>query len=655
MIALLLGCLLLGAAACCVTALMRPEGRASFGVGVGVVAYAEVVAVSHALSFVDAYERGWFLAVAAILAAAAGLAIAVVRPPWPSFGLGAAARDTLGDPVVAVLAAVVALELVYVLALAVVTPPNDFDGLTYHLMRGVLWIQQQSVWPVGGVADTRIDEYQPDASILQGLTMLLSESTRYAQLVAVVSLAVTILAIYGIGPRLGLDRRKAAFGALLFPTLPIVALQAPTALTDIVLAGLTAAAALFVLGRSSGELALACVAVALLVGTKVTGLLSLPVLLAIALLALRGRQLVLALAGGAAACVAGSAWFVVNLSQGEGAFGSLGEASKGTEDGVVPILARITRYATETVELPGARGRDALVYLLVAAGVAIAGVLLSRPRLAATGAALTALPVLALPLESLLHRGYWRAWEAVGQDRLARYDPSRDPAIASNATSWYGPLGVALAVVAFVLVVRSVARRQLRPVAVVLAAAPAVILVGSAIAVGYHSGNGRYVMGGVALSAATWGLALPVRSAAVAIVAVAATTVFLSFVNYEEKPAGVRLLEGPARASVWSLPPEWVQNIQPELVPVTAHIRAHATPGQTIALTRDPVVRPFIYVGWPGLDHRVAYADTLAEAAERNADWAVLPRSVACEDGWRQEVASGSWALYRQVPAAGCR
>ena len=330
MISLLLGLLLVGAASSCVTALLRPTGRIAFVLGTAVLAFAEIVAVSHGLSFVDAYERRWFLMSTAVLAVAALAAVAVVRPPWPSFRFGAVVREVLRDRVVAALAVVVAVELVYVLALALVTPPNDTDGLTYHLMRGLLWIQQQSVSPVGGIRDTRIDEFQPDGEILQALTMLLSGSARYAQLVSFAALLVATLAIFGLASRIGLDRRRAAFGALLFPTLPIVALQAPTSLTDIVVAALVVTAAFFVLGRSTGELGLACVAVALLVGTKVTGLLSLPLLLAIALLTLRGRRLWLALAGGAAACVAGGAWFAVNLSEGEGDFGSLGEGSKGT-------------------------------------------------------------------------------------------------------------------------------------------------------------------------------------------------------------------------------------------------------------------------------------------------------------------------------------
>ena len=422
--------------------------------------------------------------------AAASVAVAaIVRPPWPSFRRLAVLRDVLGDRVVAVLTVVVAVETCYLLALALVTPPNDIDALTYHLMRGALWIQQQAVAPVGGIADTRIDEFQPDANILQAATMLLSGSARFAQLVALAALVAATLAIYGLASRIGLDRRRAAFGALLFPTLPIVALQASTAMTDIVVAGLVATAAFFLLGRSPGELGLACLTIALLIGTKVTGLLSLPLLLAIALLTLRGRRLVLALAGGAAACLVGGAWFAVNLHEGEGAFGTVGQEASGADDGVASMVARATRYAIQTVELPGATGRDVLLYLVAAVSIGVVGLALARPVVALTGAALAALPLLALPLENVLHRIWWRSLELVGQGSLTRYDPGRDPTIASNSNSWYGPVGVALAVVALVLVLRDVRRRALPPTAVVLVAAPCVLIVGSAVAVGYNSGE----------------------------------------------------------------------------------------------------------------------------------------------------------------------
>ena len=62
--------------------------------------------------------------------------------------------------------------------------------------------------------------------------MLLSGSIRYVGLVQLASLPAAVLAIYGTAGRIGLSRSQAAFGALVFPTLTVVALQAPSALND---------------------------------------------------------------------------------------------------------------------------------------------------------------------------------------------------------------------------------------------------------------------------------------------------------------------------------------------------------------------------------------------------------------------------------------
>ena len=213
-------------------------------------------------------------------------------------------------------------------------------------------------------------------------------------------------------------------------------------------------AAFFVLGRSSGELGLACVAVALLVGTKVTGLLSLPLLLAIALLTLRGRRLWLALAGGAAACVVGGAWFAVNLSEGEGTFGSLGEGSKGT--GARRHADRRPDHALRrrrAVELPGATGRDALLYVVAAAAVAIVGVVLAAACRRDDRRRPDRAPAPRAARSSTFSTGCTGA-AGSSSARTARleWDANRDQTIASNATTWYGPVGLALAVVALVLV-----------------------------------------------------------------------------------------------------------------------------------------------------------------------------------------------------------
>jgi hypothetical protein len=66
-------------------------------------------------------------------------------------------------------------------------------------------------------------------------------------------------------------------------------------------------------------------------------------------------------------------------------------------------------------------------------------------------------------------------------------------------------------------------------------------------------------------------------------------------------------------------------------------------------------VYPFAYVGWPRIEHRLAYADSLPEASRRQAAWAVLPSGLACERGWKLAMRSDPWAIYRQDPRARCR
>jgi hypothetical protein len=652
---LLLGLVLLAVAATCLAALLRPRGVVAFVLAASLIAFAEVVAVSHLLSFVDAYERGWFLGALALIALFAAAAATILRPLRPPLLLRPALHELRGDRLLVCFAVVVLAELVYLVALAVLTPPNDLDALTYHLTRAVLWIQQESVGPIGDATDSRINEFQPDAEILQGATMLLSGSVRWVGLVQLYALLAAMLAIYGIAGRIGLERRKAAFGALLFATLPVVSLQASTPMNDLVVAGLVASAAFFVLGRTGGELAIAVLAVALLIGTKLTGVLALPVLLAVAALTHHGRRLVLLVLAGLGAVLLGAAWLSVNVSAGNGLLGRQGEAQHGTDDGALEIAARVTRHAVEALELPGAPGRDRLLYLVAAGAVAIVGIVRRQASVAAVGAALTALPLLVLPAETVFHSIYWHGWELVGYERALDYGAGRDPTLASQGDSWYGPVGLALSLVALVLTVRAARRGRVPWVALVLATAPIVLLVGSSVGIGYHDLGGRYVMGGVALSAATWGLVRPFRAGSVAVVAVTTTTVFLSLVHSAAKPVGIDLLEPTGRRSVWTLPRAWVQNMQPELALVTAYMDSQARAGDTIGLTRDAWVRPFVYVGWPDIDHRIVYADTLAEAAARKADWVVLPLSVRCEPGWKLGLRSPPWAVYRHFPAATCR
>jgi hypothetical protein len=649
---LFVGLALLTAGATCVAALLRVQGAVAFVLASVLLAFGEVVAVSHALSVVGAYRRDWFLATLAVIALTAAVAALLVRPPKPAVSPLPALREIGRDRLLVGLGLLVAVELGYVLALAVFTPPNGLDGLQYHLTRAVLWIQAGAVGPIGDATDARINEFQPDAEIVQGATMLLSRSVRWVGLVQFIALLASMLAIYGLAGRIGLDRRKAVFGALLFATLPVVALQASTAENDVVVAALVASAAFFVLGRTGAELSLACLAVALLVGTKVTGVLALPVLVCLAVLSHHGRRLVLLLAAGVGAVLVGGAWLGVNISAGNGLFGRQGDAQRADLDSGLAVAARATRHAIEAFELPGAVGRDRFLYLLAAVVLAGVGIVRRQPSVAAFGAALTALPLLVLPAEAALHSIYWHGWELVGYEKALELGASRDSTLASEGHSWYGPVGLALTLAALALTLQSARRRRVPWVAVVLAAAPFVFLLGSSLAIEYDALHGRLMMGGVALSAATWGLVLRFPSGSAAIVAVATTTVILSLVNSVEKPMGIELLERTDRPSVWTLPRAWVQNTQPELARITEYIDQRTTDGDTIGLTRDAWVRPFVYVGYPGMDHRIVYADSLEEATRRRSEWAILPMSVHVAPGWRLVLRSPPWAIFHHEAGA---
>ncbi len=462
------------------------------------------------------------------------------------------------------------------------------------------------------------------------------------------------LAIYGTACRIGLSRSQAAFGALVFPTLTVVALQAPSALNDLMAAALTIVAMYFALGRSPAELLLGGLTLALLVGTKGIGLVAVPILFVVCLLTYRGARLAAAIAVGGAAIAVGGAWYIfVNVRGNHGVLGTAGDLH-GTGRSTAAISARATRYMVETIDVP-AGWHNLLLYAFAAGVVAVVGLGSRRWTLVVLGSALALVP-LAFPFaERVLHAVYWHGWTILGYPEATTFGTTRGPVSSSSLASWYGPVGLALTLATLVLVTWRGARRALPPVAVVLAWSPVVVLVETAVLVGYNPFDGRFVMGGVALAAATWGIVRASPAASAAVVAVAAMTVFLAFVNFDARPSGVGLLDPAAHPSIWTLPRGWSQSIQPEVSQMIEYLEANATTGSTIAVTRSQLVYPFAYVGWPRIEHRLVYADTLDEATRGDAAWAVLPSDVACASGWELALRSEQWSVYRHVPDTSCR
>jgi hypothetical protein len=239
------------------------------------------------------------------------------RPPPPLRGSGRSVALALADPVVAVLAAVTALCVLYATALAVATPENEGDALAYHVPRAAFWHQSHAVGYVAGAVDPRLDFNPPNAEIGQLFTMLVSGTQRCVGVVQLVSLLACLVATVGIARRLRFTRSEALFAGLLLLSLPVVLTHSWTALNDLVVASTLLVASYFILGERRVDTLLAALAISLAITTKLTAppALVLVVLLALAAPGERSRRLkrtaVALLAGVAGGC----AWYVVTLRQ----------------------------------------------------------------------------------------------------------------------------------------------------------------------------------------------------------------------------------------------------------------------------------------------------------------------------------------------------
>jgi hypothetical protein len=665
--AFILGLALIAATAWLVAASLALRDVTDFLLAVFLCATGAIVLLTLALSPFEGLTRGWLLASSTLLAGAAAIVWSWRgRPAAPPFRPALrASSETLRDPVVAIPAAAVGAGLVYSVVLAIATPPNDYDTLWYHLSRAAFWRQEHGVGYVERANDLRLDVFTPGAELVSTWAMTLSGDERFAALFQLVALLATMLAVAGIARALDLDRRAAALGAVLFASLPVVVLQASTALNDLALASFLVIVVYFLLRGERMHLALGALALALAVATKATALLALPVLALLAFgLAPRRRWAGVAVAG-ASGIALGAFWYFVNRAE-TGSFiprfapTNQGGAGTSHDPELVKYPAQLSRLAIDAVDPAGSVGRDRWLYLVAALVVLAVGLVIAMRRssrgaaiAAVVAAAVVAAPVAFVTLHERLLDGFQRFWLDAGEPDLAFLGADREAVPPSPFVSWYGPLGVLIVIAAVVLAVRDVRRGALRKAALLFALAPVLYLVVITIGLGYTPFHGRYLMPAVALGAATWGLVLRVRPLAWAATAIATVTVVLSFVHYVEKPAGFSVLGDDDVRSVWN----------ESRIEVLAHSRApggagplevleeEAADGDTVALQirQDDVSYPFFGAD---LDRRVVFVEETG-GLDEEADWLVVAPGLTpdvCAQGWRSlPVAEAGWRLYQRV------
>jgi hypothetical protein len=659
-LALIVGLALLALTAGRLAGTLGVGSPAAFLVGAFVLAHGELLLVALALSLVRGFTPAPLLAT---LAALYGLTLlATRRRPRARVDWRGALETVRGEPVLLVLAAVVAVGLAYVVAVAIGVPQVEDDVITFHGVRAGLWRQHHGIAYLAGIFDLRNNAYPPGGELGALTTMTLASSDRFValdQLLAALALAVGSA---GIARRVGLGRREALFGGLLVVTLPIVVLQASTAMSDLIVAAFLLSAALFLVDGGRASPWLAVLATALAMDVKLTAPLGIPVLLALAWFARpsgRRRVRLLAVAAGA---VAGAFWYAVNLAETGTWDGHVTEEFH-VDRGPAPIVARIVRVGLEFVDVSGAVGRDRWLYAVAAALVLLVGaaVALRRRRRApivvgALAAVLAFVPSLLPTVNHQLVRAYFKAWVELGRRDLADLDTGHDLTRAASNFSWYGPLGSLALVAAAVLAVLAVRRGRLDRVAVLLVLAPAYWLVGFGIVFFYQEWAGRFFVFPVALAAATWGLLLRVRPAAWAATAIAATTLLVALANDARRPSGLPLLERDKPASIWTLPRWGAPELRRDYDPLLRFLDERIPSSAPVALATVPADPVYPFFG-PGVDHRIVFVRE-GDREAPGADWVfVRPgrRLSLCRGEWVPvDVTRDGWRILHRTGSRDC-
>jgi hypothetical protein len=645
-----LACLALVVAAAAVPASVVSRGdTASFVVAVWVLGLAEVVVLALLASPFGALGRGWLLAGAAAWCAGALVVgrAASVRPPPLRPALDGA-RFVLRDPALLLLAGANAVVLAYTAALAVFTPPGEDDAVTYHLLRSAFWRQEGAVAWIHDVVDLRANVSPPVSEIAVAVSMALAGSERFVAIPQWTALPVMGVAAYAVARHVGLGPRPAALGGLALPLVPVAVIQASTAMNDLVPAALAGAVALFVLRATRPDLVVAAVSVALMVGTKTASLLVVPSLALVAMTTTHARRWAGLAAIGVGALLVGSLWYLVNRRETGELSGGLTEAHR-AHDGLdpLPALARAMRWATSAIELPGAEGLDRYLYVLAGAALLAVGIAARRRSVAWAGVVVAAVP-LVLALRWTADEIYTRGWFRLGREDLSQYDPGDfSGTIAATGYTWYGPVGLVLVVAALVLVWRHVRRRELPRVALALASAPILALVGMAIVFAWNGAYGRLLLPAVVLSAAVWGVVHRWRAATVAVAVVSTLVAVTSLVWWNKKPLGLRLLE-PARGSVWTTSRAELQQVLDGSAPFVAFVDRVVPRDARLAVAAGLPPYPLFgrdlsrtVRGLPDADGPVP------------ADWLVVPRgsTPGCPSSWA--VVAGppgtEFTLFRRV------
>ncbi len=268
----------------CLAKGLRARGPIFWLLGIALIGCGQIVLVMELLSLLH------FIGLPGLLLVhTAGFLIVVVpglRPHliehWQSLVQLFEGMRTLRDPLLAVLAIAVGLFGIVNLFLAVYVPPNNYDGMTYHMARVGYYLQQASFdsFPTPNIRQT---SFPANAEILILWQVVILKSDRLAGIVQWLCWCWTLMAVYALARNFGPRNRKrpALFAALAFAVFPQILLQSSSTQNDLVLAFFICCAFLFALDylkpdSPPGGMVFSATALGLAIGTKAVAMLFLP-------------------------------------------------------------------------------------------------------------------------------------------------------------------------------------------------------------------------------------------------------------------------------------------------------------------------------------------------------------------------------------------
>ncbi|MFN0154423.1 MAG: glycosyltransferase family 87 protein [Gaiella sp.] len=398
------------------------RGMLSRVIGSYVIGCAEIIGLGFLLSFAGWVGRpGYAISLAAL--AIAALVIQSRRGGADrQYAVVTIARTLRASAPAAIVALAALCSLVYTAVASFLTAPNNWDGLTYHLTKAIVWYQRHGIGWIENAPTDRINEFPGNAEVQVLFTYVMTGGDRAYALPQIVAHGVLVVGIAGVARRIGLSSPAAVFAGGLFALGSVVALEAGTAQNDLVVAALCVAAIFFVLERGTTPAVLVGLSVALAAGTKLTVVLALPIIIALSVVCQRSAERIVSAVAASVGFLALAAWwFVENVRHTDHLLGQGGgrvEFQAGGDPlGWLATLARMLFHAMDVAGLT----EDWVVIVMATGGVVLAAATaLLRPRgsswrSVAVDAAVLAAPLFLFEAVLVLAIAYRRAlFELVG-------------------------------------------------------------------------------------------------------------------------------------------------------------------------------------------------------------------------------------------------